>query len=366
MTIFPVFKVLTSYLIKHYFVRVCLVSTMLVAILQLLDVMAKTDDILAVQGNTTNDVWHYVSLRAPQILDRFLPFAAMLASMLALTELSQHGEIVAMRASGLGAPRIMLPIIAIGALIALFHFTFRELVAIPAAARLAVWESIDFKRVVPMGEDVRENVWRATEDGYLKIQAASRTRDEIDFRGMTLYALDGQDNITVQRLARATYKAGQWSTNTNEAALVESQSAPVGRGILEILELHAEGIFQSQPIPDQLTIGQLHKAHQNAVRRNEPVNDLDTALFHRFSAPAASMILPILGAIVGFGPPRRGAILVRLVLGIAIGFSYFVTDNLMTSLGKLDALPAALAAFVPMLLALLGGAYTILKVELPS
>src|SRR3546814_20602595 len=60
--------------------------------------------------------------------------------------------------------------------------------------------------------------------------------------------------------------------------------------------------------------------------------------------------MPLLGAVAGFGLARSGKLFVRIVLGMGLGFAYFVGDNFALAMGNLGAIPPLLAAWAPLLL----------------
>ena len=57
--------------------------------------------------------------------------------------------------------------------------------------------------------------------------------------------------------------------------------------------------------------------------------------------------MPLMGAVAGFGAPRRGALFLRIAAGLALGFAFFVADNFMAAMGKLGAAAPFFAAFSP-------------------
>ena len=60
--------------------------------------------------------------------------------------------------------------------------------------------------------------------------------------------------------------------------------------------------------------------------------------------------MPLLGAIAGFGVHRAGSMMVRIIIGMALGFGFFVADNFMLAMGEFGVAPPLLASFGPFLL----------------
>jgi lipopolysaccharide export system permease protein len=64
-----------------------------------------------------------------------------------------------------------------------------------------------------------------------------------------------------------------------------------------------------------------------------------------------------------FGLARSGQLLVRAVIGMALGFAYFVVDNAALAMGSFGGYPPLLAAWAPFLLFLLLGETVLVRTE---
>jgi lipopolysaccharide export system permease protein len=73
--------------------------------------------------------------------------------------------------------------------------------------------------------------------------------------------------------------------------------------------------------------------------------------------------MPLLGAVAAFGLARSGQLLLRAILGMALGFAYFVVDNFSLAMGNLGAYPPLLAAWAPFALFLLVGESVLIRTE---
>jgi len=73
--------------------------------------------------------------------------------------------------------------------------------------------------------------------------------------------------------------------------------------------------------------------------------------------------MPLLGSVAAFGIARSGKLFVRAVIGMALGFAFFVADNFALSMGNLGVYPPILAAWAPFLLFLLVGESVLITTE---
>ena len=85
--------------------------------------------------------------------------------------------------------------------------------------------------------------------------------------------------------------------------------------------------------------------------------------WHKFSGPLSSVLMPILGAVAAFGIARSGQLFIRAVIGMALGFAYFVVDNAALAMGNFGGYPPLLAAWAPFFLFLLVGEMVLIRTE---
>ena len=77
-------RTVTLYIARMFALRIVAVLAMLVLILQMLDLLGQSGKILEAAGNGEAQLWHYVTLRVPQLVQTFLPYSVLLATILTL------------------------------------------------------------------------------------------------------------------------------------------------------------------------------------------------------------------------------------------------------------------------------------------
>ena len=73
--------------------------------------------------------------------------------------------------------------------------------------------------------------------------------------------------------------------------------------------------------------------------------------------------MPLLGAVAAFGLARSGKLFVRAIIGMVLGFAYFVADNFALAMGDLGAYTPFLAAWGPFILFALIGEMILIRTE---
>jgi lipopolysaccharide export system permease protein len=114
---------------------------------------------------------------------------------------------------------------------------------------------------------------------------------------------------------------------------------------------------------DELPFWALRTAIADLEAAGRPVDALKSILWHKISGPLSAILMPLLGAVAAFGLARSGKLFVRAVIGMALGFAYFVADNFALAMGDLGAYSPLLAAWGPFLLFALIGEAVLVRTE---
>ncbi|RMF14386.1 MAG: LPS export ABC transporter permease LptG [Alphaproteobacteria bacterium] len=344
-------RTLTHYVARLFATRTLLVLGVILALLQMLDLLARSDDILAVTGNGSAELWRYVGLRLPDLFARFAPFCALIGALIAFAELNQHSEIIVMKAGGLSPHRILLPFTITATVLAGLHFWVSEWIATPARAELAYWQSYDYARDLPPPPDILHAIWLAEGNDLVHIGTISRSGSRVVLDDVIIYARDTDGMMKqVTRAAFAWYDRGHWrlfEVRRFDVATLSLDSADEAPWSLTV---SPERFFNLNLVPEETSLLALARAITALEHEGVPTGPMRAAFYHKLAAPLSILLMPLMAAIAGFGLHRRGRLLARMAIGLALGFSYFVIDNFMLAMGKFGVVAPALAAFSPLVL----------------
>lgn len=360
----PASGVFIGYLGRQFVLRFIGLLIFFVILLQMLDMLNKSSDILEVDGAGLEQLLRYISLRAPQIASQFTPFAALLAIVLTLAGLSHTSEITVMRAAGMSIHRVLYPLGFACGLIAIAHFAFHEIVVVPNSDKLEYWEANDFAIDLPPEGDTRTDVRIKSGNELIEAESAARYDDTVILSGVTIYELD-EENLARQliRARAARYADGAWRLYNVKIFDAVSLAVDERPDVIWTSELAPELLFALSVKPDQTSLGELSRKIGQLKDDRADTRSAMTSMLGRFSKPLATLVMPLLGAIAGFGVHRQGVLLARAVSGAALGFAYFVAENMALALGKLGVVPAVIGAFFPLALFLVVGFSIVLLIE---
>ncbi|MBR0551167.1 LPS export ABC transporter permease LptG [Stakelama marina] len=355
-------RTISIYMARLFLVRTFAILAGLVLILQTLDLLSESGRILAHPGNGQAEIWHYVSLRTPQIIAQFLPFAALLGTIITLSTLNQNSEIVALKSAGLSAHQVLAPLLIASLGVAAISFTFNQRVVARATATLNQWKDVDYGPL-PIDHGNRSNIWVRDGGNLIHVNQIGQVNGQERLAGVTIYERDGgtlRDIVTApigQRDGDAWRIENAIRFDVASGEKTKIPAARFGKGI-------TPGQFTLSNVDaDGLSFGELRSAITDLKEAGRPTKALEGSLWHKLSEPLSAVLMPLLGAVSAFGIARSGKLFLRAVIGMALGFAYFVADNFAIAMGNLGAYPPFLAAWAPFLLFLLIGEAVLFRTE---
>jgi lipopolysaccharide export system permease protein len=355
-------RTLTFYMARMFLLRSAAVLAALVIILMALDLLGESGDILAYPGNGDAQLWTYVVLRTPQIIQRFLPFAVLLGTLITFVTLNQQSEIISMKAGGVSAHQILAPLIVASIGVALLSFAFNERIVARSTATLTAWQNASYGKV-PVDRGVVSDVWVRDGDDLIHAVAARGRGRSAWLSDVTLYDRDGGRLIAIMKGARAVQADGGWR-------LLHATRFDIARGVTTAQPVipFAKGVtadrFTLASVdPAAKSLPQLQAAITDLQAAGRPTGPLEAGMWHKISGPLSSVLMPLLAGVAAFGLARSGHLFIRAVIGMALGFAYFVADNFALAMGNLGAYPPLLAAWAPFLLFLLIGETVLIRTE---
>jgi lipopolysaccharide export system permease protein len=347
---------------RIFVLRSLAVLAALVLVLMTLDLLGEAGDILEVPGNGDAELWRYVSLRVPQLISRFLPFAVLLGTLITLATLNQNSEVISMKAAGISAHQIIAPLVVASLGIAAISFVFNERIVTRATETLSSWEKVDYGPV-PRDSGIRPNVWVRWGDDLVMAREVRGQGPSTELRGVSIYDRRWETLKSIITAGRATRHNGVWRLERTETfdvdtgATSRSPSLDYGAGL----------------DPSQFTLASVSADEQdfvslrNSVRQlklaGRPTAELESGLWHKLSGPLSAVLMPLLAGVAAFGLARSGQLFWRAIIGMSLGFAYFVADNFALAMGNLGAYPPLLAAWAPFALFLLIGETVLIRTE---
>jgi lipopolysaccharide export system permease protein len=352
------------YTVRLFLTRSLAVLLALVLILMTLDLLGESGKILAVPGNGDPQLWQYVGLRIPLLISRFLPFAVLLGTLIAFVGLNQHSEVVAMKAAGISAHQMLAPLMIASIGIAAGLFALNETIVVKNTRVVTAWTDNDYKPIPPVS-GIATNVWLMNGEDLIRAGQVTGSGAEMRIDKLRIYDRTGGALKRVIWADRAAPVPRTPSWLLQNVRIYDADMNAVVRkpSMVGLNGITGEQLTLAKVNPTELDYFTLKQRIGELERAGRPADEAKAGLAHKISGPLSTVLMPLLAAVAAFGLARSGQVLVRAVIGMALGFTYFVADNFSLAMGNVGTYPPLIAAWAPFLLFLLIGETVLMRTE---
>lgn len=294
----------------------------------------------------------YVALDIPRAVYELFPMAALLGSLMGMGMMANNSELVAMRASGMSAWRIVRAVLNTGVLMLVLVVALGELVA-PAAEEYArQMRAQETQKRIGLG---RHGLWVRDANLFVNVE---RILSDNQLGGLTVYEFGENSRLEVEtRASHAEFQDNRWLMYGVRQSILDQDTVRVR---------HLDSLGWSSLItPNLLDIVMLkpenmstHDIRQYVAYMDE--NGLDTrqyryAFWSRLTTPVSALVMLFISVPFMFGGLRSVGMGQRVFIGILIGFGYYLASQLGSQLGQVYDLNPALTSIAPSLVFLLFG-----------
>jgi len=366
--VFP--RILDEYVVREFlniFFLVLIAFILLILVFTVFDLLG---DILRNRIGWST-VGEYLINLTPSMLYQIAPLAVLIAVLVTFGVLNRNSEIVAMKATGISLYRLVVPIVAISAILAVSLFLFDEFYLPQANQRQEALRSI-IKGRPPQTFLNPEQKWifgqpRPGEpDRIFYYQFFDRDRNE--FANLSIFEFDPSTFALSRRIfaSRATWDqaAGSWRFLNGWEREIDGASVTGYSEFQQTTfpEIHEDpGYFEKESLQSQeMNFGQLQRYIGDLTQSGFDTMKLRVALWHKLAYPFIAVVMAVLAIPFALSMGRRGS-LEGIGMAIAVALAYFVVDGLFGALGNVNYLPAALAACSSDVLFGLVGGYLLLR-----
>jgi lipopolysaccharide export system permease protein len=339
---------LTIYVAKTVLVTTIIVAVALMSIFIIITFLTQAGDIG--EGNySTLDAFLYVIYQVPGNLYFILPMSALIGCLMGLGLLANNSELIVMRAAGYSIFQISRGVLLAGAIIAIFAFILGAYIA-PLTSKQA-----EFNRTVATDDsstiiaNTSEELWLKDRNDFIHVNKSMLTGD---LSNIVRYNFkDGQlTNTTTAKTA--DYKDSQWqmedvtSTTLSKTKITNQHtSAAIWDSLVPPKLLKVIGVNTRY-----LTIGSLIEYIQYNKSNHQDTQRTELSLWQIIFQPLTVIVLMMVAVPFIFGPMRSSAMGFKFILGLMLGFVFFIINQFFGPLTLVYNLPPFLGAALPFML----------------
>jgi LPS export ABC transporter permease LptF/LPS export ABC transporter permease LptG len=357
---------LDDYVLRDFFIYLGMILSTFLVLLLVFTLFELLSDILRNQTPFIV-VAEYLLNVAPYLLYSVAPLIMLLAVLITFGLMNRSNEITAIKATGTSIYRIVTPVLAAAAVLAVGLF-FADQFYLPHTNKRqeALHNEIKGKPPQTYLRPDRRWIFGQHNDIYY-YQFFDTDRDQ--FANLTIFQIDPVSFTITQRIhaerahwadsmSRWIFEQG-WQRSLHGAAIAGYRTFDVST-FPELSE--APSYFKKEVKQySEMNYEELHRYIRDLQQSGFDVVRLRVQLNKKLSFPLITLIMAVLAVPFSMSAAKKGAITgVAVAVGIAV--VYTVVSRLFEAMGDLSQLPPALAAWSPDLIFALVGAYLILKI----
>jgi len=318
-------------------------------------------------------VLNYFKYFIPGALVFTLPFAAMIAAVLAVTILARHGELTALKAAGMSVRRICLPILLLTLLLCAGLHLIQDRIA-PETNRRA-----QAVKDLIQGRSPRTYGW--SPGGRWTFGSGGRLYhyrlfdpQALRFQGLSVFRVD---LASARVLEQWFCVSARWNGSAWDAEKGWYRTFPEAGSVGDYRRFDSESISGFDPpdsftrrertlvagsdLPNQASIADLEEQIDSLAKSGYDTTRLRVEYWQKTASVATPLVTVLLGLPFAFKVGRRGS-MYGVGVGLILAIVFWATAAIFNALGLETVLPPLLAAWSPNVFFAAVGAYLLLYV----
>ena len=363
-------RILCIYIGRHFLTALLGSLAAVMGLIYLFDTIELLRRSASYEGVGFGAVLTLALFKLPQMMERVLPFAVMIAAMVCFVRLTRSRELVVTRSAGVSVWQILAPVIGVVLVLGVLDVIgFNHLAASLYQRYEQLQDQVLLRNPMDSPMQVGEaGLWlrEAQGDEFVIVHANSVRQEKFDLklREVSLFVTDDRERL-VYRIEATLGQLRPGHLDLTDVRLMRAE--------------HPVEFFESYQFPTELTLAKV----QDNFASPETVSFWELPGFIAFfesagfsasrqklyfqsllSSPLLLCSMVLLAAVFTLRPDlRSGGQMVRIVGGVVAGFVFYFFSKVVYALGLSAALPPSLAAWTPAMVAGLAGMTALLHLE---
>lgn len=353
-------SILHRYIAKSVILATLLVMTVVLGLAFFINLLGELRDIGVGDYGLMQAAMHAL-LELPFNIYAFFPMLVLLGGLLGLSMLASHQELIVMRVSGISIRKIVTAVFSAAIILIIVGMIIGEVIA-PRAHYLAdVRKSTDQSG----GQAVitAAGLWVHEGNSFVHIDRVMAHRH---LEGVTRYEFDNQHRLLASYFAKTMdFRNGHWrlyhlSKTTFTMDHTQSELLPEATWNLTLNpSVLSIGLLE----PEEMPLTQLSSFTKHLKKNGLQATEFYFSFWKRVLQPLTILIMLLLAIPFVFTAPRSINLGWQMVLGVVVGFVFYMLDSLLGQLSIVYQLPPFFAALLPIVLFMGIGYYLMRRIK---
>lgn len=352
---------------RYFFFRYVTITTWfflgiaaLVFIIDFTELSSRTSDIA---NFSTGLALSVSAMRVPMVMQQTIPFIALFSAMATLVSLNRKYELVVARSVGVSAWQFLRPACFGALLLGLLSLGVLNPIAAAGYSRA---EAIEASYRATKASAVVGTPWikqTTSEDGETIIGARTTLQQGLELADAVFFRIDKAGNIAERIDAQSAYlKDGYWELNGASRMRDGSRPEPVGTMQIKT-NLRPEFVQERLARPDMIPFFELPAKIEVARSFGLKANAFAMQFHSLVALPLLLVAMTLIAATVSMRFTRLGQSATMILGGVVAGFLLYVVSVLVKAFGTAGFVPPAIAAWLPVVVAMFFGVTFLLYKE---
>lgn len=352
---------LTLYIGKTILTAILLVMTLFIG-LEFIFSLVNELRYVGTADYTLGQAFSYILLSMPQLLAQTFPMSALVGTLLGLGLLASRHELVVMQAAGLSVGDISKAVLKLALVLSLVVWVMGECLS-PLAESVAHAKKA---MALSAGQALRtvHGTWMRDGNSFIHINTMYATGH---LEGVTRYEFDEDMQLKSASFARiADYATDHWvlqdikETQFNDDSVTHQQ----------IAEQHWKSNMDPQILSivgvkdlEELSIIELWQTMKYRQANGLDARPYQLAFWQKIARPFATIVMMFLAIPFVFGPLRSATVGLRLLVGVLVGFTFYIFNQLFGPLTFVYHFSPVVGAWLPTVVFLGLGVVAVRKIR---
>lgn len=341
------FKILERYIAKTLAATTAMTALVLMSVIFIMALLGELKDIGQGDYGFLQAI-AYVVMRMPNSLYQYSPILLLLGCIIGLNVMSTHRELSVMRAAGFSTHQIIKSVLMAALCMVLFVSSFGEWLG----PHLSYKAEVRKENAQNAGQAVvtSAGVWFHVDNNFIHVE---HILDRQKLEGVTRYQFDNQHRLQAAYYASTMiYVNHAWQMNNVTVTRflgARTQSSHLDSLMLDIVintNLLNVGLVE----PSEMSLPRLSRFASYLEANGLQASEYRFGFWQRVLLPISSLVMIFLAIPVVLSGVGGAQLSRRVLMGILVGFIFFILNALLGEVCIVFQVPPFVAAALPLVL----------------
>jgi len=338
-------KLLNRYLAREIFFSTALVFTALLFLFSFFDLIHELNDL----GKGSYQLWQmfvFVLLAVPTHAYELFPIATLIGTLYGVSTLAAHSEITVMRSSGMSRNQLGGALVRIGLIFVLAAFLLGELVMPISEEAAQQWRLKAMNSFV--ATQFRSGIWAKDQSSFINVREMMPDHSLQDVR---IYDFDNEKRLSrISTAKRAVFiQDHRWQLTDVERTVFSKTGVQVIHQKEDTWDSVLTPSVMSTLLvePEQMSILNLFSYIRHLRDNRQQTSRFEIAEWGKLIYPFSILVMMLLALPFALQRPRAGGVGARIMIGIGMGLSFYLSSRFFSYLGQLNDWSPVLSTLAP-------------------